>query len=440
MKKPTIFVLILIASLTGRAQYKMSLQECLQYATDHHASMKNAELDYESSRAQVGETRAIGLPQINGKWEYMNNISIQQQFVPANAFNPLAPEDSIMSFGFGLNHSSNANITVTQLIFDGSYIMGLKAATTYKDLYRHGMEKTKNELVASVSKAYYMVLITGERLKQMEENEALLDKLLTDTRILAETGMVEAIDQKRTQVNLNNLKAEIQKLKSLRAVTLNLLKFQMGMPVSETLELTDDLSAVTVKPQAPDVDYGSNPQYRMLGVQEELNAINLQNEKIRYLPNLGAFFSMGANYGTNTFGDVFRPDNYRGYSLVGATLNLPIFSSGQRKYRIDQARIELEKTLNNKEQLEQSLDLQADQYARNLNDNLKILENQKLNMELAQEVYHDTKIKYESGTVSNFEVLSAQTDLKTAQTNYYSALYDVLIAKIELDKVLGNYE
>ena len=425
---------------TAFAQQTLSLNDCIDYAIKNHSSIKNAELDYKSSKSKVGETRAIGLPQINGKWDVNNNINIQKQFIEARTFEPSAPEGLIIPIAFGLDYGTNMNITATQLIFDASYIMGLKAANTYTQLFEQSVNKTKTQLIEDVSKAYYLALITEERINQLEENEKLLTQLLEDTKILLTSGFSESLDVKRTTVNVNNLKVEIQKLKSLKNLTFNLLKFQIGMPQSETITLTDKLeNFMSIAPtEKLSIEYSLNSDFQILEIQKTLNSINLQNEKLRFLPSLGAFYSTGINYGSNAFGDVFNFGNYMGYNMVGASLNVPIFSSGQRKYRVDQARIETQKIDNNIEFLKQSIDMQVAQYQSELADNLSVLKIRKENKELAEEVYSISKIKYEQGMTSNFEVLSAQTDLKTAQTDYYSALYDVLVAQIELNKVMGN--
>ncbi len=432
----------ILAGFSLKAQNAYSLQQCIEYALTNHNSVKNAELDVKSSKAKVGETRAVGLPQISGKWDLIHNLDVQQQFFPNEPgpfFNPTIPAGESFPVQFGTNNSSNMSVTATQLIFDGSYIIGLKAAKTYKDLFISTVSKTKKQVTSDVSKAYYMVLITNERVKQVEENEKLLDQLLKDTEILKETGLAEALDVKRTTVNLNNLKVEIQKLKSLKSLTVSLLKFQMGLPQSESLDLTDKLETIKIEaPASGGTSFEGNADYQLLGIQKDLNTLNLKNEKIRILPSLAAFYNGGINYGSNNFGDNFNFGDYTRYQMVGLKLNVPIFSSGQRKFRIDQAKIELTKTENNLSFLEQSLDMQYKQYSNNLKDQLDVLKIREENKQLAQEVYNSAKLKYDEGMASNFEVLTAQTDLKTAQADYYNALYDAMVSKIELDLILGN--
>ncbi|PCH67209.1 MAG: transporter [Bacteroidetes bacterium] len=448
MKYQLRYIQLLIAgialiSLSAKGQENsMSLDQCIQYAMKNSIPVKNADLDYQSSKYKVKETTAIGFPQINGKVDFIYNLNIQKQFMPANIFDPSAPEDLVIPISFGLDYANNASITATQLIFDGSYIIGLKAAKTFTEFYRNIHSKSKTDVAVNVSKAYYFVLITKDRLSQLIKNEKMLQQLFNDTKVLQNNGFVESIDLKRIEINVNNLNAEIQKLRSFELIALNMLKFQMGMPIKESLELSDKLVAALagISKNEDDPVYSDRPEFKILNTQIQLNELNLQNEKIRILPSLGAFYTMGANYAANSFSDAMSFSDYQDYSMLGFSLNVPIFSSGQRKFRISQAKISVEKSQNDLSMLKSNIDLESIQSRNKLNNSLDILAVRKENMQLAEEVYNNTKLKYEQGVGSNFEVLSAQTDLKTAQTDYYAALYDVIIAKIDLDNDNGNFK
>lgn len=439
-----VFVASILATFNSFAQSSYTLEQSIAYALKNSPIVKNAELDHDISKAKVKETTAIGLPQINGKWDLMHNFNVQKQFFPNSGIppfgDPTKPVGEPLGVQFGLANSSNASATLTQLIFDGSYLVGLQAAKTYTSLAEQGIAKSKTDLVMNVQKAYYLVLVTQSRITQVEENEKMLQQLMEDTKALSETGFAESIDIKRVTVNLNNLKAEIQKLKSFEEVTLNMLKFQMGMPISENIFLTDNLDSKVAEMTKgnSNANYENRIEVKLLDIQNDLNELNLKNEKIKLLPTLAAFGTVGLNYGTNEFGDVFNFGDYQDYSMIGVSLNVPIWSSWQRKYRIDQAKFEAEKTKNDREQLLNSFVLESSQSLSNLNNNIDILQVRKENADLANEVYENAKIKYEEGVGSSFEVTSAQNDLKTAQTNYYNALYDAIIAKIDLDKANGN--
>ena len=437
--KASALALLQIFFINSFGQNNFSLQQSIDYALENSSSMKNAQLDVDIAKAKVKETTAIGLPQINGKWDLLHNVSVQKQFLPASFLDPTAPEDALFPAPFGVDFSSNASATLTQLLFDGSYLVGLQAAKTYTSLAEQGIAKSKEDLVVNVKKAYYMVLITQERTKQLEENQKMLEQLLKDTEALKEAGFAESTDAKRVSVNLNNLKAEIQKLKSFEQISLNMLKFQIGMPVGDELTLSETLNPALLNLSGGNnANFENRSDFKMIEVQNDLNELNLKNEKIKLLPSLAAFGTLGVNYGTNDFGDVFSFGDYQDYSMIGLSLNVPIWSSGQRKYRIEQARAESNKTLNNKEMMLNSFALESSQAEENLENSASILKVREENKTLAEEVYNNVQIKYKEGVGSSFEVTSAQTDLKTAQTEYYSALYDAIIAKIDLEKANGQ--
>ncbi len=447
--KGILFVMVMFSFGQMYAQENVAspqtLEGCISYALKNHESLKNAQLELEKSESKVKETRSVGLPQLNAKWDITRNIDVMQQFIPG-AFPPIPGVEpaEVSAVAFAVDYGSDINFLLTQLLFDGSYFIGLKAAKTYTGLFEKSITSAEIDVVANVSKAYYGVLIAQERVKQLKRNLGQLDQLMNDTQVMEETGLVESIDLKRIAVSINNLKVEIQKVESLEKLSLSLLKFQMGMNESEKITLSgnlDDFVNQLVEETAA-VDYNNRIEYKQLNVQETLNDLNIKNEKARALPSLSAFYTFGFNTGSNDFGDVFRFNGgvvgYKPYNMVGASLNIPIWSSGRRKFRIDQAKVDQEILLNERSMLERSIDLAVVQNTMNYNDNLATLSTHKDNVALAEEVYRVSKIKYEEGLGSNFEVVEAENALKDAQTNYYGAVYEALVNKIELEKAKGT--
>ena len=418
-----------------------TLQKCIDYALINHSSIKNADLDYKSSEAKVKETIAIGLPQINGKVDFIDYLKVQSQFLPANAFDPSAPEGLVAPVAFGVQYSSSASITATQLIFDGSYIVGLKAAKTYKELFQKSVDQSKVDVVENVSKAYYGALVNQQRLDLLQNNKSLLEKLYLDTKAMYDVGVVDKVSLQRISVSKNNLEVEISKLEGVVEISYALLKFQMGMPLGGELAIVDELesvindleSSVTVT-----ANPSSRPDYLQLQVQLKLMELDLQNEKVTAYPKLAAFGTLGANIGSYEFSEVFKFNDWQNFSMVGLQLDVPLFSSFRRGHRITQSKINVEKIENNLSMLEQSIEFETLQNKLALQNNMKSILLQNENMELAKEVYNSTKIKYDEGMASNYEVVDAETSLKQAQTNYYSALYDAILSKIALDKAAGT--
>jgi outer membrane protein TolC len=210
-----------------------TLDLCISYALAHSNSLQNAKIDIEISQAKISETRSAGLPQINGQVDFFNNLALQKSFIRANQFEPLAPPNAVRSVAFQLPYSSVASINASQMLFNGSYLIGLKAAQVYAELAQKNVELSEIEIIANVSKAYYTCLINQERLTLLDQNVLRLEKLFEDTKIMLANGMIEKLDLDRIEVNLNNLKTERTKLLQLLDLSKAILKFQMNLQQTE---------------------------------------------------------------------------------------------------------------------------------------------------------------------------------------------------------------
>lgn len=420
-----------------------TLEECINYALNHHTDVKNAKLDNRIAKKEVKETTAIGLPQIDAQVELINNLAVQQQFIPNEGpfADPTLPSDAVFPVEFGVRHSGIASATISQLIFDGSYFIGLKAAKVYTQLSEKNIQRSKIDVVENVSKAYYAVLVNEQRIKLLKNNRKVLEDLLHDTQVRYDNGFVEEVDLQRIEVNMNNLETEIRKLESLVDISYDLLKFQMNMPFQENISLAESLESKidelnTYEPE--ELNTGNRIEYEQMQVQKELGLLSIRNEQARALPKLSAFGRAGFNNGAIVFSDMTDVGNWRDFSMVGVTLDVPIFSSFQRRHRIDIEKIELEKVNNEMERMVSSIEMESRQSKANFRDNKDNISFHKKNMELAQKVYDVTKSKYEEGMASNFEVVEAESDMQEASTNYFTAVYDALIARIEYQKSVGN--
>lgn len=444
MKK--LFAVLALSQLTflvnGQdSSATMSLQQCIKYGVENQLTIKNAQLDADGASSRVKETIGTGLPQVNGKLEFIDNLNIQNQFLPANIFDPSAPSDLIVPVAFGLQYSGNANVTVSQLVFDGTFFVGLEAARAYKDLMKKSIEQSKTEVVKNISSAYYMCLVGQEQLEFLNNNKGTLDSLLRDTRIMYENGFVEKLDVDRIEVNVNNIDIEIQKVERLNETSILLLKYQMGMDLESNLTLSEDLTSLKSSLAAPGevaANFENRIEYRLLQSQKVLYELDRKRYKVMAYPSVGAFLNMGYNTGQNELGEWFTPDNWRGYSMVGVAVNVPIFSGFTRKHKMDQAQTTIDQTDNNLKMLELSISLEVAQYKNQLQNALNTMKSYEKNMVLAESVYNATMIKYKAGVGSNLEVIEAEGSLKQSKSNYNSAIYDALMAKLNLDKALGK--
>ncbi|WP_159468854.1 TolC family protein [Dyadobacter sp. 3J3] len=440
-----IFTLAMFLSLISvKAQEaSFTVKEAVDYAIKHNLNVKSTQLDAVSAEARIGEVRGAGLPQLAANFNLSDNVIIQRVFLPANFADPKAsPDAPPVAVQFGVKYSGSASATLNQLIFSGSYFIGLRAAATYRELASKNITQSKVTVAESVTKAYYSAQVSEERAKVLDLNISRVDSLRAETKKMNESGFVELLDVTRLEVQINNLVTERQKVQNLIELSYTLLKYQMGMALDEKIILTDkvdDLNIETLRGDFSDykVNYNSRIEYSVLDTQLKLAGLDLKNIRAGYLPSLSASFGYGHNNGRNTLPDLFGTKWFNN-SVLAINLNIPIFDGFTKKYQVEQKKVALDKVKLNQKLLEQTIDMQSQQAAINIKNAFATLETQTRNVDLAKEVVRVSKIKYKEGVGSNIEVINAESAYKEAQTNYFSALYDMLIAKVDLSKAKGE--
>ncbi|MBL6445256.1 TolC family protein [Fulvivirga sp. 29W222] len=435
------FVLLTISAIAQEEGPKsLSLQECIDYALTNNQSVVNAAYEKEIAQTQVGETLSRGLPQVNVDAGINYNFEPQKSLLDASNFDPSAPEGQEIELSFQQKYDGNLGLSVRQLIFDGSFFVGLQASKTYKELSTKEHIKTQIDVVEAVSKAYYNVLVTEERFELLKVNYGRLDSLLNDTRAMYENGFAEKIDVSRLKVQHNNLQVQVDNTQKLLVINRDLLKFQMGMPITQELLLTDQLEEVAFTDptfENEDFNYTERIEYSQLQTNMALANLDLKNNRVQYIPTLYANFNYGYNTQTGQSSELFKSNRWLNYGNTGLSLNIPLFDGFLKSSRIQKNKIQIRQIEKSFEQMENTIDLQINQAKVNMANSLEQMKAQRENMELAEEIYNVTKIKYQEGVGSNLEVVEADADYKEAQTNYYNALYDALVAKVELDKAYG---
>jgi outer membrane protein TolC len=418
------------------------LQQAVEYALKNNINIQNAQIDVSSAAARVGEIRAIGLPQISATAGIQDNIKIQTVFLPATFLDPKAPADAPpVPARFGVKFQGSATVTASQILFSNSYLIGLKASRTYQELYQKNLRRTQIETVEAVTKAYYGVLVNEERLGLLDYNVKRLDTLLQQTKATFQNGLVEKIDVDRIEVQYNNLQTELQNTTQLVDLSYALLKFQMGLKIDEKITLASQLnnSGIDNLPfdNAQISDYSTRIEFSTLQTQQKLAELDLRNIRSGYIPSLALNGSYGYNNGKDQLSQIFNTPWFE-LAYVGIGLNIPIFDGLTKYYKTQQAKLTLKKTEISLGLLRNSIDLELRQSNINLGNGLARLKTQKRNLDLAQEITRVTRIKYQQGVGSNIEVINAEGSLREAQTNYYAALYDALIAKVDQDKATGK--
>ncbi|MEM1134898.1 MAG: TolC family protein [Bacteroidota bacterium] len=421
-----------------------SLEACIDYALKNAVAVKNAVIDNRSAAASVKEIRADGLPQVNGEVRVIDNYNLQLVLLPARFLGETANPDSLIAAPFGVRFTGNADITLNQLIFDGTFFLGLKAAKTYKEMAQKNLRRAQIETVESIMKAYYGALISEARLELAEENYLRLDTLFRQTTAMYENGFSEKIDVDRIRVNMNNAKTQLTNLKQMNDLSIIILKFQMGMKVSEEIKLEGNLADIqsdVLQIEEQQLDYNNRIDYSINETQKELDKLNIKRFQSGYYPSLYAFTSLGANSGANSFGDLARiGSDWFSYGNYGFRLSVPIFDGMRKRFQVEQARLSLIKTENTAEQLANLIETEYSQSIINLESSMNVLDSEQENMELADEIYRISNTKFQQGVGSSFELVDAETALTNSQTNYYNALYNALISKVDYLKAIGKLD
>ncbi|MEO9871288.1 TolC family protein [Ekhidna sp.] len=442
MRGSLILLLTISTSIGVLAQERLSLSldDCISYALENNEQLEIKRLDKEIAEAEVRKTISEGLPQANVNGGLNYNYEIQKSLIDVSNFSD-APPGTEQEVAFGQAYDGNVALSVKQLLFNGSYFVGLQAAKTYRELSTKEHQKTQLDIVEAVSKAYYNALIAEEQLKLLESNLSRLDTLLNETSQMYEAGFAEKVDVDRIRVNYNNLKVEMSRSKQLKDLSRKLLKFQMGMDLNQPIEISEQLENVQIDEQVlvqADFDYNQRIEFSQLQTNESLAYLDLKNNRAQYLPRLYASFNYGWNTATSDRSRLFNSERWLDFGTIGLTATIPVFDGFLKSNRIQQNRLQIKQIESQKRFLTKSIDLEIEQSQINLSAQLETLEVQEQNLVLAQDVYDISKIKYQEGVGSNLEVINADTSLKEAQTNYLNSLYQAVTTQIELKKALGT--
>ena len=426
----------------------LSLEKCLEYAFKNNQNVNNAELERLIAQRDVNVTKTQGFPQINANIGYTNNFILQTTLIEAGSFPGAGgdpngpPSDELIELQFGIANQMQAGVTVSQLIFDGSYFVGLKAAKVYTDLTRKSLDQTKVAIAEQVTKAYYTALVNQERQALLTSNYQRLDTLLRETQVMYDNGFAEKIDVGRIQVQFNNAKTERDQNERLTEISYLLLKFQMGMPITQDIALADKIGDIAFdykEKEESEFTYSDRIEYAQVLINQNLTRLDLRNNRVQYLPKLTASAGYGYNSGASQFSDLTNfGDRWFDYGNWGLSLSIPIFDGLQKHHLIQKNKLQLRQLENQANLLENQIDLEIVQARVDLQNSQETLVVQEENLALAQEIFDVTKIKYQEGVGSNLEVTEAQNALQQAETNYYSALYNALIAQVDLQKALGT--
>jgi len=442
-------------------RHEFSVQQAVDYAKKNNSNVKNALLDVQKTEQVNREVTAMAYPQINGNLGTTYNPNVATQVIPNfispatyqvlidqgvkdGSGNPIVmPDDfGFIAAQFGTKFSANAGISLSQLLFDGQVFVGLQARKALVKFSQKGVEITEEFIKVNVYKVYYQLVVSRTQLELLDANISRLEKLLHDTREIYKAGFAEQLDVDKVSVQLANLQTEKNKVLNTVSNGYYGLKVLMGMPLRDELILTDTLSDNQIREGVLDASmfsYEDRKEYQFAQIGKELNEYNIRRYKLSQIPTV----SLNGQYAKNAQRDkwdFFGKGDWYSISSVSLNVAIPIFNGFRTKAKIQQARIDLQKTNNSIDSLKLSIDYDMAVAKNNFTSAVSNMDYQKKNMALAEKVYSQTKKKYEMGTGSQTEINTAQADLKAAQTNYISALYDAIIARVDFLKATGKLE
>jgi outer membrane protein len=422
-----------------QATIPLSVKQAIDYALANQASVRTAKLDELVQLAKNKEVSGLALPTLVGSGVYQHNPIVQKQLIDASNFDPSVPKGTLMPFSFGLKYNVIGEIGLNQVLFDPSVLVGLQARETLEQLAAKTVQKSEIDVKVNVYKAYYNVLSARRGLEIIGNNIANLDKLLKETAETYKNGLVEKLDVDRLTVQLTNLRTEETKLRNITEIGIAALKYQMGMAIQQPVQLTDTLSIAEIRSAigTEQFDYAQRIEYQLLQTQKKAYAYDVKRYKLQKLPTLSLFGTGGMSRASDVF-NYFDRQTWYGYVSYGVNLSFTIFNGFQRRQKEEQAFLQLKKTELTLENTKLGIDLEQAQSNSSLRNNILTLEAQESNMKLAEEVYNVTQIKYREGVGSSLEMSTAENELLTAQNNYFTALYNAAVAKVDYLKAFGK--
>lgn len=415
-----------------------SLEDAKSFALENNISVLNSQHDIEIARQQIVETRGMGLPQVEINGSFNNFINLPVQVVGANFINPAAPPDQTIAFKAGTDYNADGTLQVSQLIFNGSYIIGLKAANFFAEFQKTVSSLSNEDIAFNVIQSYEMAAVA-------KSNKAFIDSLVLSTENLInkqqnylDLGMILQEDMDQLNYSLLSVKSNQTIADINYENALNMLKLSMGYPINEPIEITDSPDALMTKSSLSDKgDIYSNISYKISEQQVKLSQLNVKNYQFANLPSLNAFFRQTYTAYRNEF-NFFADEPWYPQTLWGLQLHIPVFSGLTRYAKTSQAKIKLLKDENNLKQLEQSLQFQELQYRNNLRGAQNKLELQKQNVELARSIYENEILKKEIGKGNSITITQKHNQLMMAQSQYIGSMIELFQTQLSLDKLYNK--
>ena len=445
MKLKIYIILIWFASYSMHAQDKssFSLQEAVDFAMKNNANIKKAENNVLKAQKKVWETTSMGLPQIDATATYQKFIEQPVQLLPARIMNPSAPPGTYVPVKFGTEQNMKWSATLKQLIFSGSYLVGLQSSRTYKKISENALLKTRQKIKEVVVNAYGNALLADESVKIMQQNIQTVEQNLFEVNQMYENGLVEQTDVEQLQITLSNLKNQVDYLQRMKQVAYEMLNYSLGRDISAPLKLTDNIEKLKEENMQLNLLQKSfspeqNIDYLIAKNQEKAKKLQVKFQKSQALPTIAAFVNYGKNAYNNDF--EFFKDTQAWYeqSIFGLSVNIPLFSSFGRQAKLHQAKLDFDNAQSDVREKEKELRLQYDKAKNDYEHSFKNYEIAKQNLKLAERIEHKEQIKFTEGVGNSFQLNQARMQLYQTQQQYLQSIIDIINKKVALENLLGQ--
>ncbi len=433
-------VAVLLSPLLGRAQnnaYHFDLKEALQYGLENSSTIRQSLLDQEQAKYKVGEVRSSGLPQITGEGQFQNFPNLPTQLLPGEIVGQPGTQIPVQ---FGTEFTTSATFKISQLLYSQEFFTGLKAAEASRELYKLMKIQSEEEAIYQITNAYYQALQLQSQMKILDSNMVMLNKLERLIQSQFQNDLVTKTDYSRVKVNKANLNTKLQSLETNHVQQKNYLKLLMGMPIESMLTLDEpeqleDISLASLAFQK------ENPvQIRILEKQQSLTELQKKSIKDGYIPTLALFGQHSWQAQRNEFNFFDNSQPWFPQTVIGVQLQVPIFDGLNKRNRVQQSRIDIEKLSEQRIFAERQLDMQYENARQQLSNSLSSVQVQQENKELAKEVFDQTQLLYKEQVAGLTDLLDAEQSYREAQTNYYNELLNFKISELDLLKAQGQLE
>lgn len=442
----TGLLLTIFIFTTGHAQtqlpetHQFSIQQAIDYSYAHNAQVKNALLELQIQQQTNKGITATALPTISGTAGTTDYFQTPVTLIPGGLFPGTTP-GTYVPVSFQPQYIASGTVQLTQTLFDGTVFIGLKARQASIDYYKKAIDITDESIRVNIYKIYYQLVVSKTQMILIDSNISRAEKLLHDVSIMYQNGFQEKLDVDKSTVQLANL--QTQKLTTQSTIDNGYfgLKYLIGMPIKDSLILTDNFTEDDLKNGILDdsaYNYNDRNDYQSLLINKKLNEFNVKRYKWSYYPTVTLSGAFQKNAYNNVYNFFNKDGTWYSTSYGSLNINIPIFSGFAKDANVKKARLQVMQTQNQIDYLKISIDNDVAQSRNKFHAAIITIDFQKKNMALAESVYNQTKKKYESGLASNTDVTTAQNDFITAQTNFINALYDAVVAKVDYNKAIGK--